>query len=217
MTVFRNSALLLSLGFAVSACGGAGGGTANRGMESVNQPVVARADYAFDVTAGGPLSAQEASRLTGWFDALQLGYGDRISIDLPDSYGDNGTRESVAAIAARYGLLVQDQAPVTSGQVPHGMARVIVSRLKASVPNCPNWATPSSNTFSNETHSNFGCAVNSNLAAMIADPEDLVRGQPGGTVVDTASSGRAIRSYRNAKPTGEGGLRREDARGGGGQ
>ncbi len=207
------SAFILSFGLAVTACSG---GTANQGVQSVNQPVVSRADYAFDVTSGGPLSPQEAARLDGWFKALQLGYGDRVSIDLPETSGDFGTRESIAGVAARYGLLLQDQAPIIAGEVPHGMARVVVSRLKADVPNCPNWSTSSAETFSNETHSNFGCATNSNLAAMIADPEDLVRGQTGSASVDAASASRAIKAYRTAPTTGSQGLTRESATSGGG-
>ncbi len=209
----RNSALVIALGLVVSACGGPG---VNHGMESTNQPVVSRADYAFDVTAGGPLSLEESARLQGWFDALQLGYGDRVAIDMSGSYGDSGTRDSIAAIAARYGLLLQDQPPITAGQVPHGMARVVVSRLKASVPNCPNWSTSASQTFDNSTHSNYGCAVNSNLASMIADPEDLVRGNPGDPVSNTGASGRAIKVYRERIPTGAQGLTRESATSGGG-
>jgi pilus assembly protein CpaD len=41
---------------------------------------------------------------------------------------------------------------------------------------------------------------------MIADPNDLVWGREGSGVVDADTSTRAIRTYRNARPTGEGGL-----------
>ena len=122
---------LIALGLTVSACGG----TANRGLSSVHQPVVSRADYSFDLgAANGGIGGVETARLAGWFDALQLGYGDRVSVDLPGGFDSSGAREQVAAVAARYGLLLQDTPPVTSGNVPTGAVRVIVSRLKASVP-----------------------------------------------------------------------------------
>jgi pilus assembly protein CpaD len=61
--------------------------------------------------------------------------------------------------------------------------------------------------------SNYGCATNSNLAAMIADPEDLVRGKTGGPQVDAALSGKAIKAYREAQPTGVKGLKVEETGG----
>jgi pilus assembly protein CpaD len=57
--------------------------------------------------------------------------------------------------------------------------------------------------------SNYGCATNTNLAAMIADPEDLVRGKTGDSQVDAALSGKAIKAYREAPTTGTKGLKVE--------
>jgi len=54
--------------------------------------------------------------------------------------------------------------------------------------------------------SNFGCAVNSNLAAMVANPEDLVHGREGTGVGDTLTTSKAIGTYRKAEPTGTKGL-----------
>jgi pilus assembly protein CpaD len=201
---------LIALGLAVTACGG----TQNRGLESVHQPVVSRADYAFDLGAGnGGIEGQEMSRLAGWFDALQLGYGDRVSVDLPGGYDSSGAREQVAAVAARYGLLLQDNAPITAGDVPIGSVRVVVSRLKATVPGCPDHSRSMDINFNEHSSSNFGCAINSNLAAMVANPEDLVRGQPGSGTSGGATSSKAIKTYREAAPTGTQGLKRESAGG----
>jgi pilus assembly protein CpaD len=63
------------------------------------------------------------------------------------------------------------------------------------------------------TTSNYGCSVNANFAAMVAQPEDLVRGMPGTGVVDPATTYKAIDSYRRAKPTGEGQLKSESTKG----
>ena len=64
-----------------------------------------------------------------------------------------------------------------------GPVRVVVSRTRATVPNCPNWSVPSQPNYNNRSMSNFGCAVNSNLAAMVANPEDLVHGDFGHALV----------------------------------
>lgn len=195
---------ILAAALTLGGCGNMGN---NPGLVSVHQPVVSRTDYVFDVNAGGEgLAYQEASRLDAWFRSIELGYGDRVSIDDPNGYGGDQRRAAVAEIAARYGILLANGAPVTAGQVYPGSMRVVVSRMTASVPGCPDWsATPTPN-FSNSTMSNFGCGVNSNLAAMIANPEDLVRGQRGDPAGDPRTTTRAIQAYRDAEPTGTGPL-----------
>jgi pilus assembly protein CpaD len=52
------------------------------------------------------------------------------------------------------------------------------------------------------TSSNFGCATNSNLAAMIANPEDLIVGQDTSGADSASTAGRAIRVYRSRTPSG---------------
>lgn len=194
--------LALSLGLALSACGGM---PANRGLESVRQPVVERTNFTFDVQAGaGGLSIPEQQRLAAWFESLDLRYGDRISID--DPMMSPATLEAISKLAGRHGILVQEGAPVTEGYVAPGAARVVVTRSTASVPGCPDWSEKSDANYNNATRAGYGCAINGNLAAMVANPEDLISGQKGtGETVVTTSS-KAIASYRKQAPTGEGGL-----------
>lgn len=191
---------LLAVATTLGACGG---GPVNQGLSSINQPVVSRTDYVFDVNSGGGgLSYGEEARLADWFQALEVGYGDRISIDDPNPYGSAERRAAVAEIAARHGLLLADRAPVTAGQVAPGAMRVVVSRMTASVPNCPNWDRHSNGDFAGSSASNFGCASNQNLASMVAHPGDLIRGQSSDGTGDPRTTNRAIGAYREAEPTG---------------
>jgi pilus assembly protein CpaD len=199
---------LLTLALASAACG-----TENRGMDSVHQAVVRRTDYVLDVNATGGIPAEERRRISDWFDSLRLGYGDRVSIDNPDPYGDKQAYRQVASIVAQYGLLMNDSAPVTQGEIPSGALRVIVSRVKAEVPGCPDWSRPAQPDLNSNTSSNFGCATNSNLAAMIADPEDLLEGQVSNKTSSVFQSTKAIKAYRSGKPSGLKGLTREGTRG----
>jgi pilus assembly protein CpaD len=180
-----------------------------RGLDSLNQPVVERSDFVLDLAgADGGLAAPERARLDQWFQTVGLGYGDHVFVD--DGPGDSPGRRDVARTAAQYGILLSEGAPITAGEVAPGTVRVVVSRSVASVPNCPNWAAqrgPSS------TSSNYGCAVNSNLAAMIADPNDLVLGQSGSVTGDANTSSKAIRLYRQTAPTGAKGLSDVSTRG----
>lgn len=203
-------AIALSLGTMLAGCGGM---PKNQLLESVHQPVVSRTNYTLDVTTNpGGLSLPEARRLAGWFEAMDLRYGDRISIDDPLSSG--ATRAAVEAVAGRFGLLVSDTAPVTPGMVNAGTARIVVTRTTATVPGCPDWSAKSDTNLMNATSSNYGCASNANLAAMVADPEHLLKGanSTGQTVV--MSGNKAIDIYRAAKPTGEAGLKQNSTQGG---
>jgi pilus assembly protein CpaD len=179
---------------------------AHRGLDSLNQPVVQRTDYLLDLADNGGLSDSDIGRLHSWFETLRLSYGDHVFVD----HGTSAGRHDVAKVAAAYGMMLSPGAPILEGDVPMGAVRVIVSRTTASVPNCPNYEKdrgPSS------TSSNYGCAVNSNLAAMIADPNDLVLGQAGSVTGDASTSSKAIRVYRQTAPTGTKGLSDVSTRG----
>jgi pilus assembly protein CpaD len=182
---------LAALALTLSACGG----TENRGMESVHQAVVSRTDYVFDVNDG--MGPQGSQRLSAWFDSLDVGYGDRISVDDPN--GNPSNRVAVAAAANRHGLMVQDTAPVTQGEIAPGMFRVVVSRSKAEVPGCPDWSRSSVGNYNSDAPSNYGCASNANLAAMIADPNDLVSGDHQNTFNDNSRGTSAIRKLKSPK------------------
>ncbi len=196
------AALALTLGLSLAACAGQ---PSNRSLESVKQPVVERTNYSLDLSTGSDgLSIAEQRRLDSWFKTMEVGYGDRISID--DPLDSQSTREDIAAIAARYGLLVSDGAPVTEGFVEAGNSRVVITRSRASVPGCPDWSDQASFNYNNATNSGFGCAINGNLAGMVADPEHLVHGATGTGETVIMTSNKAIDSYRQQTPTGEGGL-----------
>ncbi len=182
------AALALSLMPALSACGGI---ATNRSLESVHQPVVQQVNYTLDVSTGpSGLSYPEQRRVAGWFEAMDLRYGDRISID--DPLNSAATQDTVAALAGRYGLIVSPDAPVTAGQLGAGSERIIVSRSKAHVPGCPNWSAKTDFNPNNAISPNYGCAVNGNLAAMVANPEHLLKGAEGGSETVVMSSTKAI-------------------------
>lgn len=200
-----STALALALVAGLSACTTPGGGTANSSLDSVNQPVVERHNYTLDLGANASgLSVPEMARLADWFDAMDLGYGDRISID--DPMTSDAVREDVAAVASRHGLLLDNSAPVTVGFIDPGNVRVVVTRSTAYVPNCPNWSGNANGNLGNNTSAGYGCAVNSNLAAMVADPQHLLEGAAGSGETVVMSSTKAIETYRAAEPTGAGGL-----------
>lgn len=176
----------------------------NPSVYSVHQPVVERTDFVLDLaTSGDSVPAAELERLEAWFDAIGLGYGNHVWIDEPGGYRLAGARSDVARAAGQYGLLIAEGAPVTAGEVPPGSIRVIASRSTAGVPTCPDWDSAGNGIVPPQnTSTNFGCALNSNLAAMVANPADLVLGQTGSSNGSGTTAGRAIRVYRDRQPTG---------------
>ena len=200
----KSSAALVALLVSATAC------THDRGpispynnptVYSANQPVVQRTDYVLDLgTSGGGLAASERDRLANWFETLRPSYGDRIFID-HGGYGDPASRQDVAALAAEYGLLLSEGAPVTPGAVQPGSVRVIVSRSRATVPGCPIWEDEPLNA-PEQTATNYGCATNSNLAAMIADPNDLVLGQSDTEGTRASEAKKSVEVFNNRIPSG---------------
>ena len=207
----RTKLIAVLLASAVAACTTPNNGPADRGLSSVNEPVLSRATFALDLSApGGALPPHELARLDGWFQSLQLGYGDSVYVD--GVYAD-AARAQVAEVAGRYGMLVLAAAPVTAGVVGQDSVRVVVSRTRAEVPGCPNWTVRAQPNFENRSMSNFGCAVNSNMAAMVANPQDLFHGREGTGVGDALTATKAVDYYRNAKPTGTQGLQANSSKG----
>ena len=90
----------------------------------------------------------------------------------------------------------------------------LVGATAAAVPGCPDWkdrAWPASEG----QGSNYGCATAMNLAAMIADPADLIHGKRG----DGAGTGelavRAIKTMNSTAGSGKQGLEKISSKAGG--
>lgn len=206
----------IALGLAASlGLAGCGGMPTNQTLYSVKQPVVERTNYTLDLTASSSgLAIAEQQRLNGWFEAMDLRYGDRITVDDPTS--NPAIANAVADLAGRYGLITKGSAPTTPGALAPGQVRVVITRSTASVPGCPDWSAKSDMNYSNGLSPNHGCATNSNLAAMVADPQDLLEGRKGASETLINTSNKAISTFRDATPTGAGGLMDASTSGGNG-
>jgi pilus assembly protein CpaD len=207
MTRFHTLAAVSALGLAVAGCAGQPrqlSAANNTSVYSLHQPVVEHTNYVFDVNAqGDSVSQAELERLAAWFESIELRYGDKLSLDDGGGYSA-GARADIARLLAEYGLTLESGAPVTQGSVPQGAVRVVASRSSASVPECPQWGDPGIES-PVRTGTNYGCATNSNLASMIANPDDLIHGRDA-ALGGAQTAGRAIRAYREGQPTGRQGL-----------
>lgn len=195
-------ALALLLGASMAACS-TSDPAINSSLYSVHQPVIEREAYRIELASGASgIAPTEEHRLAQWFATLGLRQGDRVAI--ADATGNETVHAQVAAIAAQHGVLLGE--PVADAPSEPGRVGIVVNRAQARVPDCPDWSDKSAASFSNAAGRNFGCAINSNYAAMIADSEHLLRGavDNGDMAADTAS--KAIGAWRAQEPTGTRGL-----------
>jgi Pilus biogenesis CpaD protein (pilus_cpaD) len=71
-----------------------------------------------------------------------------------------------------------DEMTQASELQPYGGSKahpILVQGNRAHVENCGDWGSDSSDTAENLMNPNHGCAVQSNIAAMAAYPQDLVQ------------------------------------------
>jgi pilus assembly protein CpaD len=144
-------------------------------------------------------NAGETRDLNEFLATSSVSSGDVIVIERPDlktgSALDDKRASRLETALARQGLKpVFAQTP----DVAVGEMTLVVERYEATAPNCPNWSKAPGNDFDNTMHSDFGCSTASNLAAMIADPKDLISGKPMGPVVGEPAIA-AVERYRSGR------------------
>ena len=75
---------------------------------------------------------------------------------------------------------------------------MVVSRYVVVSPNCPDWSKKPGTDFENRRASNFGCATETNLGLMVANPRDLVVGRSPGPA-DAEHNAQSLVRYRVRK------------------
>ena len=107
--------------------------------------------------------------------------------------------ERVELHASAFGEAV----PAAAGSDPDAWRRnrrveLVLERYLVTLPACPDWSRRSGMDFSNQPHSNFGCATETNLGLMVAEPRDLVRGRKLGPA-DGIHQAEGIVRYRTGE------------------
>ncbi len=75
---------------------------------------------------------------------------------------------------------------------------IVLERYLVTTPACPDWSRQSGLDYANQPHSNFGCATETNLGLMIAEPRDLLRGRDVGPA-DGVHQAEGIVRYREGE------------------
>jgi pilus biogenesis lipoprotein CpaD len=95
--------------------------------------------------------------------------------------------------------------PASSGENEDAWSRnrrveVVLERYIVTPPACPDWSRRSGVDYANQPHTNFGCANETNLGLMIANPRDLVNGRKAGPA-DGIQQAEGIVRYRQGQLT----------------
>lgn len=187
--IFRKvllSGALLGIAAGLAAC------DPNRSASSVKTPIVSSQALTRDIAflADGSIAPQDAASLQAFLTSMSLGSGDRLMLDDPHAEGAAARRAAVGGIVAASGGQLTNSPPPAATAMPQGTARLWIVRTQVTLPACPDWSSSPYGNMNASTHSNYGCASNSNLAVMVANPNDLVDGQryEGPSAADIAKS-----------------------------
>lgn len=104
-------------------------------------------------------------------------------------------------LAYEYGVKDISRNDYDSNGSPEAPMVLAFTAYKAIPPNCPSMASVNlAGTKTNDAHPGFGCAMQANLAAMIADPADLL-GTRRADPVDTLRRAEVLTKYRAGQST----------------
>jgi pilus assembly protein CpaD len=189
-----------------SSCAGPNDGP-NPGFEDGlrNHPIAVEPSYQSIKVAYSPadqgLSTSDAARFNAFVNDYRVHGSGSIAISAPS--GMNAT-VAIAFFAERINAMgiSRDHILVSSHDAPSGDTQVELNYVayRAHTDACGDWSEDLSMTLENDTPKNFGCAVQQNIAAQVADPRDLLgpRGMDDG---DGRRRQTVINNYDQGKPT----------------
>ena len=210
----RQAALVLAIGLGAALAGCANKDAATTGSlpddyRTRHPIVIAQAEHALDV----PMAAGDHRLTTGAREVVK-GFGNDYAASssgpvlmmVPDG-GPNGfavssikrdVRAALVSAGVPAGKIVETryQAQASGDAAP---IRLSYNAVTAKTGPCGQWPSDLAlDTAENRNYQNFGCANQSNLAAQIANPMDLL-GPRAMSPIDTVRREQAISDYRGVK------------------
>ena len=174
-----------------------------------NEVTMVRLKHTVNFDSGTALDAMEQAAIEDFLAVNRVGYGDVLSLDLGDLGDPNAMAEKWFAVyeyLKTYGIHLQPDAPITGAAPASGSGVLIVERYIVSTPVCERFADGPDPNWANATSPWYGCTTTALLGLMIADPADLIDGNPAAPP-DAEKAAKAIRElYRRPLRRGRGGL-----------
>jgi pilus assembly protein CpaD len=129
-----------------------------------------------------------------------------IPMNAANSAAANGVRNQVRKVLMDAGVpsarivLTNYNSPAADVSAPVRLTYVAVTAITDECGQWPTDLTSGPSIIENKNYENFGCASQQNLAAQIANPDDLV-GPRGMSPIDATNRATVITTYRDAEPT----------------
>jgi pilus assembly protein CpaD len=160
------------------------------------------------VVSGEKLGDPERAAVKAFATAYEQEGKGKVVISRP-SNGPSDVAALRAAADARAVMLAEGVDPINIAEGPYDASGarqapllITYTTYETVVPGCPDISSVDiANTSSNSALPSFGCAVNVSLAAMIADPSDLV-GKQHLDPSDLKRRSIVLTKYRNGEVTG---------------
>jgi pilus assembly protein CpaD len=170
-----------------------------------NHPITVEPSYRdlkvqFGAGADG-MSSEDAAKFDSFLTDYRLHGNGSLGISVPSGASSRTAITYFGERAAASGIS-RDKILVSTHDAANGDRRVDVSYIAytAHTQSCGDWSENESFTLDNQTPKNFGCSVQQNIAAMVADPRDLL-GPGGQGPVDTARRAAVLDHYEKGEIT----------------
>jgi pilus assembly protein CpaD len=179
------------------SCAVSNDGTSITSDGAVNNPITVEPNYReikLQYAGSGGLDVDEAIKFDAFLDDYRAHGNGSLGISVPNGMPSRTAITYFAERAAATGI-PRDKILVSTHDVRNGDYRVDVSYIAytARVRECGDWSENLSFSADNLTPKNFGCSVQQNIAAQVADPRDLL----GPRRFDPADANRAITVITN--------------------
>ena len=153
--------------------------------------------------AGGAdgMNAEDAAKFDAFVADYRVHGNGSLGISVPNGPASRAAITYFGERAAATGIS-RDKILVSTREAANGDARVDVSYIaySARTEACGDWSENESYTLDNRTPKRFGCSVQQNIAAMVADPRDLLG--PGAMgPVDTTRRSNVMEHYEKGEIT----------------
>jgi pilus assembly protein CpaD len=201
--LFRAAAILSIM--VAGSCSVANTGTTISEDGAANHPITVEPSYRdlkVQFTGGDEgMNAEDTIKFDAFVTDYRTHGNGSLGISVANGPAAHAAITYFAERAASSGIS-RDKILVSTHDVANGDNRVDVSYIsyKASADSCSDWSEDLSFTMENQTSKNFGCAVQHNIAAMVADPRDLL-GPREASSPDTARRQTVIDLYEQGKPS----------------
>jgi pilus assembly protein CpaD len=200
--LFRTAAVLSLL--AAGSCSAVNDGTTLSEDGARNHPITVEPSYRdlkVQYSGGEGMSADDAIKFDAFLNDYRTHGNGSLGISVANGAAAHNAITFFAERAAASGIS-RDKILVATHDVANGDTRVDVSYIayKATADSCGDWSEDLAFTMENQTSKNFGCAVQHNIAAQVADPRDLLGPREAGPV-DTARRATTVDLYEKGAPS----------------